>query len=250
MKTSTRILIAALVFLLASILAYDLLLKKEFLTGNYKKIYASYVKLDYKNFDALQINASQKASVQVVQGPYGIQVDPHVLEYVHFTQTGKRLQMDVTYSAERFYTDENYRVIISCPRLTTLNASAFTTINKQIVIDTAANDNWNYGRLTIQGFKQDSLRITQDYGSNLFMTNNTIGTLKVTAGVSPLSGSRVTILKNNRFDKATLQLLNNSKLFLHEAQISKLDYQPGDSTQLVLNGAAKKALLPNIYPKQ
>ncbi|WP_184550876.1 hypothetical protein [Mucilaginibacter sp. FT3.2] len=250
MRTSTKIFIAGLALLALCILGYDLLLKKEFLTGNYKDIYSRYIPLQYKDFDALEINAPQKASVSIVRGPFGVRAEPHVLEYIHFTQTGRLLQMNMKYSAERFYNGDGYRVVISCPYLTDVKTSAFITINNQKVIDTAVNDNWNYGKVLIDGFKQDSLTITQDYGSHVVLANNHIGMLNAMVGLSPLSGSRITILKSNQFDVAKLQVLNKSTLILNEAKINHLDYRPGDSTQLTINGAAKNSLLPYIYPKQ
>jgi hypothetical protein len=250
MKTSTKILIATMVFLVVAILGYDLLLKKEFFTGKYKNIYAKYVPLKFKDFDALQINASHRASVKIVQGPFGITADPNVLEYVQFAQNGKLLQMNVKYSAERFYNDQDYRIIISCPHLSSVNANAFVTINKQRVIDTAVSDNWNYGNLMIAGFKQDSLKLTQDYGSQVILANNNIGKLKAIVGVSDSSQSRLTILKSNKIDNARLQILNRSRLSLNEARIGYIEYLPADSSQLILNGAAQKLLQANIHPKQ
>lgn len=250
MKTSTKIFIGAIVFLVLCIGGYDLLLKKEFLTGRYRNIYSRYITLPYKNFDALEINAPQKASVCVVQGPFGIKIDPNTIAYIRFTQRGKHLQMDVKYATERFYNGDGYRVIISCPYLSEVKTNAFVTLNKQKLIDTMANDNWNYGKLTIDGFKQDSLAITQDYGSQVVLINNTIGLLNAAVGISPLSGARLSILKSNSFNVARLQVLNRSTLTLNEAKINRLDYRPGDSTTLIINGAAKSTLLPNIYPKQ
>jgi hypothetical protein len=102
----------------------------------------------------------------------------------------------------------------------------------------------------IDGFKQDSLIISQDYGSQVVLANNNIGLLNATVGLSPFSGSHITILKNNRFNVAKLQVLNKSTLNLNEAKINQLDYRPGDSTRLIINGAAKNSLLPYIHLKQ
>jgi len=250
MKTSTKIFIAALVFLVLCIGGYDLLLKKEFLTGRYKNFYSHFTQLPYKDFDALEINAAHKASVEVVQGAFGVKADPNILDYVQFTQKGRLLQMNIQYNTNRFYNDENYRIIISCPSLTSVTANAFMIINRQRVIDTTTNDNWNYGKLMINGFKQDSLIISQDYGSQVVLANNNIGLLNATVGLSPFSGSHITILKSNHFNVAKLQVLNKSTLNLNEAKINQLDYRPGDSTRLIINGAAKNSLLPYIHLKQ
>jgi hypothetical protein len=74
------------------------------------------------------------------------------------------------------------------------------------------------------------------------LANNNIRSVNAAVGESLLSGSILTILKNNRFENAKLQILNRSKLILHQASIQHLDYTMADSTQLLINGAANNTL--------
>lgn len=239
MKTSSKIFIAALVFLVLCILGYDYLLKKEFNTGRYKDVYSYYIPLKFKNFNTLDINASQIANVKLVQGPFSVKMDPDARGYATIKQTGERLQIDVTFDGSQYYNHAAYLLLISCPVIKSVNASAFVTDKNQKKIDTVANEGWNGRNVLIEGFKQDSLTITQNYGSQILLANNTIGSLNATVGQSPLSGSILTVLEDNRFENANLQIMNRSKLILKQARIKNLHYSLADSTHLVLNGAAK-----------
>jgi hypothetical protein len=242
MKTSTKIFIAALLFLVAAILGFDYLLKKEFDTGRYKNVYSYYKPLLFKNFDVLDINASHIANVKLVQGPFSVKIVPDAMEYVKVKQTGSHLQIDVNLAVERYYNNSAYTLLISCPNLKSVNVNAFTFVKGQKVIDTTTNEGWNSRQVLIDGFKQDSLHITQSYGSYVVLANNNIPTVNAAVGESPLSCSIIAILKNNRFENANLRILNRSKLILHQAAIQHLNYTMADSTQLLINGAAKNTL--------
>jgi len=101
----------------------------------------------------------------------------------------------------------------------------------------------------IEGFSQDSLAINQDYGSTVVMSNNNIGILKATTGQSPKSGSKLTILADNQFRSAKLNILNNSKLLLANALIGDLNYHLADSAKLIVTGKAQN-LINSSKPKQ
>jgi hypothetical protein len=238
MKTSTRIFIAALLFLLLSMVGYDHLLKKEFLTGRYKNKYAYYTDLKLKNFDSFDIDATQIANVKFIQGPYRVLIEPNALDYVSVKQKGNKLQIAVSLTGNYYYNRHPYLLLISCPRITDLHADAFIMRKDQKVIDTVVNEGWNERHVLISGFKQDSLTIWQDHGSHVMLDSNQIRSLNATIGKSPKSVSRITILKSNRLENVTLHVLNKSKFVLNDARIAHLNYQLADSAQLVMSGAA------------
>jgi len=243
MKTSTKLFIAALLFLVLSIITYDHLLKKEFLTGKYKNIYAYYTELKFKNFDTFDLDAAQIANVKFIQGPYRVLIEPNALDYVKVKQKGSHLQIDVNLSGSRYNYGHPFLLLISCPRIAAVKTNAFFTNRNLKIIDTALDEGWNERHVLISGFKQDSIVITQDYGSHVMLDSNQISSLNATIGKSPLSVSRITILKNNHFENVTLQVLNKSKLVLNDAYIAHLNYQLSDSARLIMTGAAKHAFI-------
>jgi hypothetical protein len=105
-------------------------------------------------------------------------------------------------------------------------------------------------RVLIEGFKQDSLRITQDYGSTIVLANNVLGQLNAVAGKSPGSGSKIIVLKENQVGDAKFDIRYKSQLLLSDATIQTLSFHLADSAKLVLSGSAQH-LLNNLksYPK-
>jgi hypothetical protein len=243
MKTSSKLFIAALLFLVLSIITYDHLLKKEFLTGKYKNIYAYYTELKFKNFDTFDLDAAQIANVKFIQGPYRVLIEPNALDYVRIKQNGNHLQIDVNLNGSRYNNGRPFLLVISCPRIAAVNANAFFTDRHLKIIDTVLDEGWNERHVMISGFKQDSLAIKQDYGTHIILDSNQIRSLNATIGKSPLSVSRITILKSNRLENVALQMLNKSKLVLNDAHITRLNYQLSDSAQLIMSGAAKHAFI-------
>jgi hypothetical protein len=243
MKTSTKIFIATLLFLVLSVLGYDHLLKKEFLSGRYKNSYAYYTELKLENFDTFDINAAHIANVKFIQGPYRVLIEPNALDYVKVKQKGNHLQIDVNLSAARYNNRNPYLLLISCPHIKEVTANAYIISKNLKVIDTVVNEGWNGREVLISGFKQDSLTIRQDYGSNVVLADNHIRSLNAIVGQSPLSVSRIAILKSNHFENVNLQVMNKSKLVLKDALITHLKYQLSDSAELIMNGAAKHAFI-------
>ncbi len=90
---------------------------------------------------------------------------------------------------------------------------------------------------------QDSLHITQDYGSTVVLANNHIRVNQCrNIGKSPRSGSYLIIQDNNEFMNADLDIQNNSKLFLDNAKIQNLNYQLGDNVETDNNREGKKLI--------
>jgi len=104
-------------------------------------------------------------------------------------------------------------------------------------------------QVLIDGFSQDSLHISQDYGSTVVLANNHIHAISAEIGESSQSGSNLIIGDGNVFGNVILDIKNRSKLFLNKASIQSLNYQLGDKAQLIITGKAKN-LLNQINPPQ
>jgi hypothetical protein len=139
--------------------------------------------------------------------------------------------------------------LISCPKLSALNANASYRANNSDVTDTIVREDWNMRQVLIDGFNQDSMHISQDYGSTVVLGNNHIRAISAMIGKSRGSGSNLIIQDNNEFINADLDIRNNSKLFLDNAKIQNLNCQLGDKSKLIITGKAKN-LLNNIKPGQ
>ncbi len=242
MKTSNKIVATAFLVIIVSAIGYAIAMKKEFLTGNYKKTYINFSSLPYKNFNSVTINPSNIINVKLVQGPFKVMVNNVIKDNLTFKQINNTLQVDLNWEYTRFNTGETYMVVISCPRLVSVHASAVSTLNKQNLIDTLAGEGWAYHQILIDGFKQDSLSVSQEWGSQVLLANNSLIHLSAVTSINELSGSKLTVLKSNVIQQANLDVRNKGKLVLYQANIPGLNYRLADSALLIMNGAAIKSL--------
>jgi hypothetical protein len=242
MKISNKLILAALLLVLASLISYDYLLKAEYLSGRYKEPYRGFKTLKFKDFDAVDLISSTAANVKFVQGPFSVRIDPNALNYVELKQQGRRLQISASFERNYLFNPNLYILVISCPKLAEVNANATYVSNKKQVTDTVARDDWTMRAILIDGFKQDSLSISQDYGSTVILANDQIRAINAVIGKSMASGSKIIIKKSNQFQNATLDIRSRSKLLLDNAVIHNLNYHLADSAKLVLTGAAQNLL--------
>jgi hypothetical protein len=249
MKTSNKFLLAAAVFTLLSLVVYDLFLRAEFKSGNYADPYKDYVTLNFKDFDKLDLASSTAANVKIIQGPSNVRIDKNAKSYVRVQQQGSHLLINASFDGNYQTTSSQYILLISCPKLSEVNANAGYRSNNANVTDTIVREDWNMRQILIDGFSQDSLHISQDYGSTIVLENNHIRAISAVIGKSRGSGSYLIIQDNNEFSNADLDIQNNSKLFLDNAKIQNLNYQLGDKSKLIVTGKAKN-LLNNIKPGQ
>lgn len=242
MKTSNKILIVILFTLVISNIVYAIAMKKEYLTGNYKKPDFNFNTLPYRDFDEIIINPSENANVKLVQGPFKVMVYNLRQDYLVFKQSGRKLQIDLNWGYARFNTGDKYMIIISCPNLKAVHTNAVYTLNNEHYIDTAANDGWGSHHVLIDGFKQDSLTITQKWGSKVVLANNAINYLNTVTSIGDGSLSKLTVLKTNTIQHTNFDIRNKGQLILGEANIANLHFQLADSALLIINGAAQKNL--------
>jgi hypothetical protein len=242
MRTSNKLIMATFLLIVSSLFGYDCLLKAAYKSGSYKDPYSSFKTFNFKNFDAVDIISSTAANVKFVQGPFSVRIDRVALDYVKVKQEGGRLQISAAFEGQYYGNPNPYLVVISCPRLSKLNTNAIYTTNKRIKIDTIAREDWNMRQVLIDGFKQDSLTIDQDYGSTVVLANNNIRAISAVVGKSPNSGSKIVVLKTNVLQETNFDIRNRSRLILNDAIIPNLKYNLSDSAKLVLTGAAQNLI--------
>lgn len=249
MRTSNKFVCLALLLTLVSLVVYDLLLRAEFRSGRYKDPYQNYAALQFKDFDAVDLNSATVANVKFIQGPFNVWVDKYALDYVKVKQDGKRLQVDVVFNDNYRGNQNQYILVVSCPMLVDLNTGASYRANGRSVTDTIYRADWNMRSVLVDGFTQDSLHISQDYGSSVLLTNNRFRFLGAVVGESAESGSNLVIQSGNQLQEASIDIEHNSRLELNNSMINVLKYRLGDSARLVISGKAQN-LLNNSKPCQ
>lgn len=226
-----------MVFLLASLAAYNMALRTEYRKGTYKDPFKDFTALKLRDFHDLEINPGSILNVQVTKGPYAVWVRKKAAEYVQVKQAGLRLRLDATFAEEKVYTGSAYAVIITCPQLVTLTTNAVYSVKGKQITDKNQGPFTTYA-VTVTGFAQDSLRVLQDNASTVKLIDNTLGELRAVVGRNPGSGSALHLLPGNRITAADLAIRSRSQLILEDVAIPRLRYQFADSAKATISGAA------------
>ncbi len=244
MKTSSKLVFAAVILLVLALIAYDNLLKTEYLSGKYKDIYRDYKTLNFKDFDAADLPSSTASNVKFVQGPFSVRIDPEALSYTSIKQKGNRLQIESNFEGSYIYNRFNYVLIVSCPKLTEVTASAVYGKYKgtQTYTDTTVKDDWHMRQVLIEGFNEDSISVKQNYGSTVVLSNNHIRALKAVIGTSDSSGSKIIIQSSNQIKQANLAVLNRATFMLDGNAIQNLSYHLADSAKIIFTGSAQNII--------
>jgi hypothetical protein len=243
MKTSNKLILSALIILLVSIGIYNNALKAEFLTGNYKSPFRDYTALNnIKDFDAIQVNASNQMQVKITNGDSKVWVSKFAADRIKITQKGKTLILDLAYDKDNNWLNN---VIISCPKLVSVKTYAFYMDGNKKVIENDKHGNDGYygdNWVEIQGFKQDSLTLQQDNYSKIKLEHNQINSLKAIEGITLNAEPLLSIAKNNTIQNADLQINQKSQLELNNVYIPQLRTHFSDSAKVSFSGVALKNL--------
>jgi hypothetical protein len=235
MKTSNKLLIAAVALVLGCVLTYDVTLRAEYLTGHYKDPFQHYTKQANVGFDAVEVPAGVYFRVEVESGPAGVWVNKDAAEYVRIRQTGRTLAVTMTDPNEEHFLSGRPHVIIHCPQLHTL-----TTDSPYPVAKRKAHTGPG-GEVEVRNFNQDSLRVDQRWAGNVKLAGNTLRQLRAVAGTAAGSKAELEIDGNNRIQAADLAINHQSKLALG-TKIPQLRYQFSDSASVTFGGTAAAAL--------
>ena len=239
MKTSNKLLVAAIGLVLGSLATYDAALRAEYRTGHHRDPLHNYQALGLRNFDAVTVPSAGGLAVRVEAGPFAVRVSKRAADYVQVTQRGQQLVVAVNYPHEPKSLGFGDAVVITCPRLAALTTEGTYTVAGKA----PQNQRQAGGTIEIHGFRQDSLTLRQDASSQLRLTGNTLGGLRATAGSRLGSEPGLAIDATNRIQAANLAINHRGHLDLATA-IPGLRYQFSDSATIALSGATARSLNP------
>ncbi len=242
MKTSNIIFVATGLLIFGSIFWYDLLLKANYDTGKYKQPYGDYASLGFTGFDRVRVPGSTASNVKFVQGPFSVKIDEYGKAYTRFHQEGSELVIQSAFEHNYINNPVDYVIIISCPVLREITAGATYLTSGTPFTDSVVRPDWVMRSLLIEGFQQDSLVVSQDYGSTVVLSGNKLRHFSAGIGQSAASGSRLVILDNNRLDTALIDVRTKSQFFLENSSINTFSYRLADDASINVTGNAQHLL--------
>lgn len=239
MKNSNKWVLAALLLLLASLAAYNMGLRAEYRTGNYKDPLHNYTALPFKDFTAVDVPAATAVKVKIVRGPFSVRLNKDNAASVRVAQQNGRLVITANFPQQREYWRQQEAVVISCPRLTSVATDALYQVKGRPELGTENGS----GNVTVQGFAQDSLALRQNHASRIVLMDNSLGYLQAEVGTGAGSGAALQIASGNRIRAADLDIRHRSELSIDNVAIPALRCHFADSAKATFSGAALKSLV-------
>ena len=232
MKNSNKWVLAAALLLLASLTAYNMGLRAEYRTGNYKNPLHNFVALNFKNFTSVSVPAATALQVKIMRGPFSVRLNKDAAG-VHVAQRGGQLVVTANFAGRRQYWGQRETLIITCPRLDSLTTDAVYQLDGKPQID----KNGTLGRVAVEDLTQDSLVVCQHRTSHVTLAGNTLGYLRAEVGSGP-GGATLDLNSSNHIAAADLDVRNHSELSISNLAIPNLRYHFADSAKATLSGAA------------
>ncbi len=237
MKNSLKFLTATGLLLLGSLTAYNAALRADYRRGTFKDPLRNYTALPLRGFSTLAVPAAGAMRVRVEAGPYGVYVGKKAAQYVRVSQRGGRLTVALSYPEKEDFLGWGAAVVIHCPRLDALTAgTAYTLAGRPETQRQGESPNPN--ELLVQGFVQDSLRLTQDHTAHVVLAGNRLGQLRAVVGGTPGSTAQLTINADNQLAATDLRLEAHATLVANNLALPRLRWHLGDSARVELSGAA------------
>lgn len=241
MRTSIKILIATLALVIAGLLVYDTQLKAAYLKDDYKKPFGGFVPANFSNFNSIELRSGTVINLMVTKGPYKVLVAPAAGDFVKISQQGSKLIISAEFKDHYRGLADDYVVFVSCPELSSFSSNARYKAGDMTVTDTTVL-NFAWKQTVINGFTNDTMRITESNASNVTIRNCRLNTLKAVVGVSNNSGADLTIGAGNSFKQTDFDIRNKSTLMLKNTAGGNINYHLADSAQLMVNGVSQPLL--------
>ncbi len=236
MKTSNKLLLAAILIIIISMVTYDFALRAEYLKGTYKSPFYEMEKLNIEGFTVLDNSAANLISVQIKYGKtYGIYISKDVKDKLHISKKGNILFIDVADKIKPNIDPYRNSIIIVCPLLDKV-------ITSSLIIKAVAEwDNYN-GTTAISGFNQQDLSLIVNKSTSIKLEKNKIGYLQGLVGDSLTKNASLFIPSNNQINDAVIKVAGKNQLSIENPKISRNSLTISDSAIVNLGGSILKQL--------
>lgn len=278
MKTSTKLLLSALVIFVIALGIYNTNLKAEYLSGNYKKPLRNYSKVGIKDFTEIEVNGANMMDVDIIpteeplisvkegamtfkqSNESAVYKNKNNQDSVEFKRVGKRLivnvnlkenpPMDSGYEENENgrtvkifpqYRYRNNKIIIVCPKLAMLQTSDVFLLKGKAVgdIDKGYDPYHEKHQINLKMFNLDSLAVIQHCAGIVNIEANFVKVFKADVG----KYASLTIQPGNLIQKADLQVNVGGGLNMYNLLIPSLTYHFADSARVSLTGASVKSFI-------
>ncbi|MFC0514923.1 hypothetical protein ACFFGT_11965 [Mucilaginibacter angelicae] len=242
MKTSNKLLIAAITLLLLSTALYDFQLKAQYKKGDFRNRFGDFINLNLSGFKIINLKSSTAINIMLAKGPFKVLADPDAMEFARVEKHGDTLMVEASFRSNFHNARTPYVLYVSCPEISEVIADAHYIAYENHITDTLAAADFSWRPTVITGFTLNSLKLSLNHASNITLENDSIATLNAVTGIENGSASNLILGINNHIGNARLDIRNKSRLWIKEAVNTRLNYQIADSAKLIVNGASQNIL--------
>lgn len=231
MKTSTMIIIAAVVIIMGCLTAFNYNLKGEYLSGAYKSRFRNMNFTPLKGIEKLDVQQANLLDIRVEQGDKeGIWIKKDVSDQVHFKVNAQVLTLFADHGEADELAIEDGGVIIVTKTLTAIKTSPYLRKSKQYYMGS--------GRFSVNGYQLDQLDLDISKDVRLSLNNMKLNSLHAAVGDKIHGRAELLISSDTKINTAELIIPGNSKLNLQNPTIVKATYNLCDSASVTLSGKA------------
>ncbi|MXV51484.1 hypothetical protein GS399_10930 [Pedobacter sp. HMF7647] len=228
MKTSNKLLLAALIILTGSMVAYDTALKAEYQTGNFKSRFRNLEQQQVGQFNTIRVNSANLISVSIEHNSSSkVWISKWVKDRVTVESKNGELIIDVK---EKYKADERQvrgSILILCPKVVKITTKSDSANSKYI-------DN---RQLTVTGFDQRELNLDLGLTTDAFLEKTKLNALKAKVG-GRTGESSLMIANNNQIATADIEVPGKNHLELLDPDIKSAKLNLADSSKITLMGRA------------
>jgi hypothetical protein len=233
MKTSTMLIIAAIVVTLGCLTAFNYKIKDQYTSGSYKSRFRGMEFTPLSGLEKLNLQAANRIAFTIEQGEKeGIWIRSAIKDKVKFDAGHQTLHVDLTDlgKSSGFYAS-NGDIIIFTKKLSGVIAAPYF---KDSV--SAKRPSYYNVETTLAGYNLNQLEVEIGKSISVNVRRSAIKNLTANIGNKMDGGAGLIISSDTKIDTARLNVPGKSTLTLLDAKIVKTVYNLADSATVTLNG--------------
>jgi hypothetical protein len=234
MKTSTILLISAIVIIMISLTAYNFTLRASYLNGDYKNPYYGLAFNPVKKISNLHVGSANNFQLRIIQGEkQGLYVSERANGRFTYKLIKDKMLIDLTEDAKKddfmIYEDD---LILVLSKLDTLDLAPYYKTKEE-------QGRYLSGRINIKGFIQEEMVLNIGPGSIVSMDSLKVGKLKAVIGNEGDGRSELSV-HQGIYQSAVFEIPGAGSLELLNPEITKSEYSLSKNASVTLNGKALK----------
>lgn len=222
-------IIAAVLITLGSLTAFNIDVKKVYLTGAYKSRFRGMEFTALKDVEQIDIQGANRMTVKIERGnKEGIWINESAKGKVLAAVNQHKLKLELSAQSEA----DGYRpwneIIIVTKNLSQLNLASY--------LRKGEDNGYNEGDVTISGYTAKQFDVQVSKSVNVFINQMNITSLNAAIGSQNEGEAELTLSSDTKVEAARFNIPGAGNLTLHNPSITKVVYNLSDSATVTLSG--------------